>query len=165
MSDSPDDRRERQDRFQHRWWGYGTGLLVAYALSAPLIRYADPEALQIVGFLIAGVIFCGHAAMTDQPSNFTRALLIAALLAAASVAWVAADMLNHAARANRANDARCLAIQNDMLSAHPRRADSPDLYQALGCRPQGSAGVSAPPTDREQKAGHPLPWGGYPSPR
>jgi hypothetical protein len=165
MSDLGDDRREREEGFQRRWWGYGTGLLVAYALSAPLIRYADPEALQIVGFLIAGVIFCGHAAMTDRPSNFTRVMPIATILAAASVAWIASSMLNHASWASRANDARCMAIQNDMLSAHPRRTDSPDLYQALGCRPQGYGGVSAPPTDRERKAGHSLPWGGYPSSR
>jgi len=44
-----------------------------------------------------------------------------------------------------ANERRCLAIQRDMLSARPRRADGPDLFQALGCRPQGEGGVYAPP--------------------
>lgn len=43
-----------------------------------------------------------------------------------------------------ANERRCLAIQLDMLSARPRRADSPDLFQALGCRPQGDGSVYAP---------------------
>lgn len=42
------------------------------------------------------------------------------------------------------NDRRCLAIQRDMLSARPRRSDSPDLFQALGCRPQGEGSVYAP---------------------
>ncbi|KQS48251.1 hypothetical protein ASG20_14195 [Sphingomonas sp. Leaf198] len=43
-----------------------------------------------------------------------------------------------------ANDRRCLAIQRDMLSANPRRDDGPDLFQALGCRPQGEGSVYAP---------------------
>lgn len=62
------------------------------------------------------------------------------------------------------NDARCLSIQRDMLSAHARRADDPDLFSALGCVPEGEGSVYAPPTDRERRAGHPLPWGGYPPP-
>jgi hypothetical protein len=43
-----------------------------------------------------------------------------------------------------ANDRRCLALQRDILSARPRRSDSPDLFQALGCRPQGEGSVYAP---------------------
>lgn len=39
---------------------------------------------------------------------------------------------------------RCAAIQLDMLSAKPRRPDGPDLFQALGCHPQGGGSVYAP---------------------
>jgi hypothetical protein len=53
---------------------------------------------------------------------------------------------------DRANDRRCLAIQRDMLSARPRRADNPDLFQALGCRPQGEGSVYAPPRSSEGKS-------------
>ncbi|MFN3676685.1 MAG: hypothetical protein ACK4TC_11960 [Sphingomonas pseudosanguinis] len=63
------------------------------------------------------------------------------------------------------NASRCQALQSDFLSAHPRRADSREIFDSLKCRPQGPGGVSAPPTDRERKAGHPLPWGGYPPSR
>lgn len=49
----------------------------------------------------------------------------------------------------RANDRRCLAIQRDMLSAEPRRDDGPDLFQALGCRPQGEGSVYASPVARK----------------
>jgi len=59
-----------------------------------------------------------------------------------------------------ANDRRCFAIQQDMLSAQPRRSDGPELFQALGCRPQGEGSVFARSTKLERKAGHPLPEGG-----
>jgi len=62
------------------------------------------------------------------------------------------------------NLARCLALQNDFLNAHPRRSDSREIFDTLKCRPQGRGGISAPPTDREKRVGHPLPWGGYPPP-
>lgn len=65
----------------------------------------------------------------------------------------------------RANDKRCVAVQADLLSAHPRRPDAADLFQALHCRPVGEGSVHAPPTDRERKAGRSLPWGGYPPAR
>lgn len=47
-------------------------------------------------------------------------------------------------RQDKANNRRCLVIQRDMLSAQPRRADGPDLFQALGCRAQGEGSVYAP---------------------
>ena len=65
-----------------------------------------------------------------------------------------------AAEARSVNDRRCLAIQRDMLSAQPRRDDGPDVFQALGCRPQGEGSVFAKPTKLEQAAGHVLPSGG-----
>ena len=58
-----------------------------------------------------------------------------------------------------ANDRRCLAIQRDMLAAQPRRADGPDLFEALGCRPQGEGSVFAKPTKAEQASENALPIG------
>jgi hypothetical protein len=49
-----------------------------------------------------------------------------------------------------------------MLSAHRRIEDGPDLFQTLGCRPQGAEIIRVKPTDRKLK-GHPLPDGGYPN--
>ena len=48
-----------------------------------------------------------------------------------------------------ANDRRCLAIQRDMLAAHPNRSDDPILFHALGCRPQGNGSVYRQPTKAE----------------
>lgn len=50
-----------------------------------------------------------------------------------------------------ANTRRCIAIQRDMLSAKPRRDDGPDLFQALGCRPQGEGSVYAPPQNKSSR--------------
>lgn len=53
------------------------------------------------------------------------------------------------------NEQRCLAIQCDMLRARPRKEDGHDLFQALGCRPQGEGSVYVPPTAAElRSAGH-----------
>jgi len=46
-------------------------------------------------------------------------------------------------RSNPANDRRCLAIQRDMLSSLPLRPDDPELFKALGCKPQGDGSVYA----------------------
>jgi hypothetical protein len=43
-----------------------------------------------------------------------------------------------------ANERRCEALQKDMLSARPRRADAPALFQALACHPRGDGSVYAP---------------------
>lgn len=65
-----------------------------------------------------------------------------------------------------ANDSRCLLIQRDMLSARPRMANPADVFQALGCKPQGrDVRIFVSPTNRERAAGKALPWGGYPPPR
>jgi hypothetical protein len=44
-----------------------------------------------------------------------------------------------------ANDARCVALQADFLSAKPKRPDSREMFEALKCRPQGEGSVYAPP--------------------
>jgi len=48
--------------------------------------------------------------------------------------------------ANRANDRRCLFLENDMLSAQPRKPNGAALFQAFGCRPQGEGSVMVPPS-------------------
>jgi hypothetical protein len=45
----------------------------------------------------------------------------------------------------RANARRCEALQGDFLSAYPRRADSREIFQVLGCRPQGDGNAFAQP--------------------
>lgn len=82
----------------------------------------------------------------NRPLKYALITVVLAVLAllsfVTSAILVVADY-----REDKANDRRCLAIQRDMLSAQPRRADGPDLFQALGCRPQGEGNVYAPRHD------------------
>ena len=68
------------------------------------------------------------------------------------IGWASAIMFGFGAVAtgldapprDLSNDRRCEALQTDMLAAKPLRADGPELYQALDCRPQGQGSVYAP---------------------
>ncbi|WP_165895482.1 hypothetical protein [Sphingomonas sp. PP-CE-1A-559] len=124
--------------------------------SQPLMRFYSPVLLLEVGvtFTIVGVGFAflrGHLEEMDRPTgrSHPRQVVVAAVLAtllgllAATGFFVAAS--STAVKDSRANDARCLAIQRDMLSAKPRRNDDPDMFQALACRPQGEGSVFAKP--------------------
>ena len=55
----------------------------------------------------------------------------------------------HVEADDRANKARCLSIQNDMLSAQPQRRDGIELFRAFGCMPAGTGkAIIARPTAR-----------------
>jgi hypothetical protein len=50
--------------------------------------------------------------------------------------WLLSNAIDTAASSAADNDRRCWRIEREMLSAHPRRTDLPDVFTALGCRPQ-----------------------------
>lgn len=154
----------RTSRWVARWTGYGIAAAVLAYFSAGEMAAADPIPLASAGLFLALAIIVDHHANTTEPSRWTIVMMVASVLLFCGGAGIVNYVASQAEQSIHANQARCLAIQRDMLSAHPRRSDSPDLFQALGCRPQGNGGVAAPPTDLEKRAGHPLPWGGYPPP-
>lgn len=53
----------------------------------------------------------------------------------------------HVEQDGRQNAVRCRSLQADMLAAKPLRADSRDLFTALGCKPSDAA-YSQPPLHR-----------------
>ena len=117
-------------------------LWLAYFIQ-PVLRFSDIDALAGAAMLM------GNAALLVwMRAPFEKKLDIAGgLVGAALFCWgsyVLLDAAFHIGPDVRANDRRCLAIQRDMLSAHPRRPDGPDLFQSLGCRPQGGDSVYAP---------------------
>ncbi len=118
----------------------GCSVIVGFTVS-PLLRFADPTRLAISGAILG---LCLIATYMIAFSDFAEPWWSILSYGAAAVALVAFWTLYDAGDAARANDRRCLAVQRDMLSARPRRADSPDLFQALGCRPQGEGSVFAP---------------------
>lgn len=127
--------------------------VLAFAIQ-PLLRFYAPGSLLNVGicFIIVAVGFAvirGHVAELDKPEGRPHAKgSIANIITATVVAFLVAAVLfisatSQATRDLHANEARCLAIQHDMLSSMPLRSDDPDLFQALGCRPQGGGSVYA----------------------
>lgn len=152
-------------RWIARWTGLGIAAAVLAFFSSAEIAAADPVRLASIGLFIAIAIAVDHHAATNPGDKYLRIWHGVTLVSFIGGAFILQMTAREAEATLSANKARCLAIQRDMLSAHPRRSDGPDLFQALGCRPQGEGGVSAAPTDRERKAGHPLPSGGYPPSR
>lgn len=119
---------------------FAGGAAVAAFTAAPLLRYADPVELWFAGIAIAGAIVISLVE-DEQPHGWVGILLTRLFGYGAIVfaVWWVSDWTKSA----RANDRRCLAIQRDMLSSMPLRSDDPDLFQALGCRPQGEGSVFA----------------------
>jgi hypothetical protein len=124
---------------------FATAVLVVTAtfayFSAPLLAFADAGTIAIaVSLLGMGAAGSWLAVRQDWGRWW--------LWPYAAVALVGALLLTH--EINRTstlyghNQKRCANIQRDMLSPTPRRPDGPDLFQALGCRPQGSEDVHFP---------------------
>lgn len=145
---------EKVDREQGRavLWGIGVAALGMVTLGQPLIRYGDAVELGCLG-LTAGMF----AFLFDASYGFRGWLRIAFIFASLVMltfgAFQAIPLAKVAAWRSATNDRRCMAIQLDMLSAHPRRADAPALFHALGCVPTDEP----PPKTRELSAPQPQP--------
>lgn len=139
-----DPRARNEAHFRRHWWGYGLSMLILYAFSGPLIRYIPADNLHLMGLIVAGIVFCGYWASIYWGDWDAKVMLAIAVVLLPLVGIIGTSTVTHGIQDGRANDRRCLAIQGDMLSAQPRRADGPDLFQALGCRPQGEGSVYAP---------------------
>lgn len=58
---------------------------------------------------------------------------------------------------SEANQKRCILIEQDMLSKNPSLANGPDIFQALGCRPQTGIlpAIERKPIDLPKSSGIP----------
>lgn len=137
-----------ETRFRRHWWGFGAGLIIIWVFAGPLLRHTYATDMWVIGFCVGGVMFTGYWSAIYFNDWDGKVMLVAALLASVLTAYVASPVIDRAIVDSLANDRRCLAIQNDMLSASPKRSDGPDLFQALGCQPRGQGGVYAPPSTR-----------------
>lgn len=122
------------------------GLALAAAVLAfctqPLMRYVDPD-WYLAGGTFVGGSFLGLSLFIAEEERLRSIFwgVSGAIMACVGVFFLAVGAAR-ADTASIANDQRCLTIQNDMLSAKPQRSDGPDLFQALGCRPQGKDKVA-----------------------
>ncbi|WP_322964435.1 hypothetical protein [Sphingomonas fuzhouensis] len=165
MSESTTEHSDNEAFFRRHWWGYGIAALILYAFTSPYLKYVPAGQVFACAALISVTVlslYWGTIYLKRVDGKFWFGMGVCmGVFAFLLTLYTSMKALDGA----DANAKRCLAIQRDMLSAHPRRSDDPDLFQALGCAPSGEGSVSAAPTDRERKAGHPLPWGGYPPSR
>lgn len=125
-------------------WGFGIGVLSLLTLSGPLMRFTDPAFMSTIGLWTAMAIGFAHywIILKGEAGKWAIRLIVFPVALVFVIILVAQRV---ASNDSNANDRRCMAIQLDMLSARPRRADGPDLFQALGCRPQGEGSVYAVP--------------------
>ncbi|WP_426255823.1 hypothetical protein [Sphingomonas sp. DC2300-3] len=116
-------------------------ILSAFALT-PLLPFANPVAVAAGGCLFAvaaGLRFFGQ----QLPPRWSIASAVIGLVLFVIAGAILLPATSNAAAAAKANERRCLAIQKDMLSSLPLRANDADVFQALGCKPQGAGSVYA----------------------
>lgn len=134
-------------------------LVLAFVMQPVLARYSSEHIYGLGAVLLIAVFICERFVF-PRPNGWGRAVIVLPTFLAAFVIllwFLTPEQLDATA-----NDKRCLAIQKDMLSPHPLRSDAPDLFQALGCRPQGEGSVHAPPSEQMIEVHEWLPWGGLP---
>jgi hypothetical protein len=106
--------------------------ILAYCLS-PLLAFVDPATFWTAGAGFAG----GVMGLYGNLRSSRRELAVTLLFGGLAVLGLGQMMycLINAAEITSKNDDRCRALENDMLSLKPKRANGPEIYQALKCRP------------------------------
>lgn len=135
-------------------------LLIAYWIQPDVATLSPTDrGIMVCTSFSAAFIFAATWEFTEGFKSYMLGVLASAIIGVGSYYYVSAGPI----ASYKANVRRCLAIQRDMLSAHRRLSDGPEVFQALGCRPQGDGIIRVPATDREKRVGHALPNGGYPN--
>lgn len=119
-------------------------------LASPMLIYADPSFELLSGlFLMTGLIFLTRI---DPNESVWWSRSGYALVSIGAVAW--ATTLAFASLSNTAARAACMQLQRDMLSAHPTRTNAPEVFTAMGCKPQTD---NAQPRAQSTAAGNAKP--------
>lgn len=110
---------------------------VAAYVFQPAQRFVAPEHLFLGGmFLVMGLLPATVFRRRDMPQAYLWGVAAVIALGAAVLFFAANDAVNQ----SEWNDQRCVRIQKAMMHPTGRtRTDLPDLFTALGCRPQGMA--------------------------
>jgi len=108
-------------------------------VTQPLLHLADPQFLFYSGIWLAGSIAMLATARLMPPDRPRRWIFwVYMLIPLGALVFLSAGALEKAAW----NDARCSYIQRAMLHPEPSTRDNlPEVFQALGCQPQGRAPV------------------------
>lgn len=101
--------------------------------SLPLLAFANPVWLLNFGFIFAlGASCWWFSRQLELPKSWRIFGTTFGLVGLLGLGVVIMDGFENSTK----NDERCVIIERDMLSASPRRADGPDIFAAMNCRPQ-----------------------------
>ncbi len=114
-------------------------LLCAYIAQPDVASLTVAWRLGLLTAALAALVIFEHVAESERKD--LRLLMVIVAVGIVGIAF--AGGLREQYQNTLTNNKRCLAIQRDMLSSLPLRSDDPELFQALGCRPQGGGSVYA----------------------
>ena len=135
---SPERRREA---LLATMGGFIAATLVISFLAQPLMRFADPEGLTVgLPFVVLGIVLSYYRFVLS--GGVKRYDLIGFLALFSGVVILSATWADALAISEQ-TDRVCAQLEEDMLSPKPRRANAPEVFSALQCRPQRGA-LAAP---------------------
>lgn len=125
-------------------WSLGIGAAVAGYFSADYLAFYPPVDRAAFGLTALTFIVMTHKGLSTR-TQWKRAAWLAPILVvlAASLATAGDYIAPHLDAANAA-EVRCAHIQHEMLMPHPRRADLPNIFEALGCHASGREDIAFP---------------------
>jgi len=120
------------------------GAVIFGYFAAPVLRYIDPFWLYPLGVMLAtGVTVTTWGVTVSRPEHMVKVSIAGIILTAIAMAGLAYQGIP-AQRVALHLDRQCQIIEQDMMRVQPARADSHDLYAALGCRPQATSTLRLP---------------------
>lgn len=127
--------------FRNIGFAIAAGWVVLTFLWGPVLALVQPGPLAASGLLFAfavGWFVLSYRMRWGGPWDLPAPLAVGLAMS------ILQPSISDVVAAQKANVRRCEAVQADMLKSHPQRSDGPELFQALGCRPQGFDSVHAP---------------------
>lgn len=109
------------------------GAMFAY-LAQPVLRFADPVDLVCLGGAAASLLIGLWSSLVGATNSRKqwKCVIAAAVVMVLFLTVVLAPALVR----SRTHDRRCRQIESQMMEGTGTRADLPDLFAALQCRPQ-----------------------------
>jgi hypothetical protein len=124
---------------------FTTFIVVVSAVTAyfigPLLRLTDEGTVASFGVMLGGGAAGWWLAIHESWSRPWKVVYF--LMALVGLVFLTLHVTS-ALPVYQANLRRCANIQREMLLPQPRRGDLPDIYQALGCHPQGMDDIQFP---------------------
>lgn len=125
-------------------WSFGIGAAVAGYLAADYLAFFSPVARAAAGLSFILMFTMVHRGLSTHIRWKRIAWLAPVVVALAATLVTSQSFIIRTTDAAEAAEVRCAHIQHEMLMAHPRRADLPDIFAALGCHASGREDIAFP---------------------